>query len=631
MRRKLEDWERAEALSTPYSLTQINHFSPKTRIIIEFQSPREAEITTTIYEQSQLLSAELSDSALAVSVTPQGDINLTSEVKLAWHKGSLASKGVELDEYGRLSQNAVVCALPIFQGAMIHQFNPVYSRYHSGYGHKTKWKPAGLTAGGSQFWLPVERCPQGLGIGSRLLTRRLINVTNARSMIAAVIPGFPSSDTTLVWELLEGRVEHQLMLAACLNSLVFDCIVRARVAGGTGATALDIGRLKELPIPKALLSNIELVRCIADLNLCHWMFAPQWVQLYHKGFVFKPRFALMDCERLRFRCTIDAVLACLFCLDKRKFCEVLYDCDHPCKLVSNVSFARSLNPKGFWRVDKDKDPELRHTVLTLVAFHDLEEKIRECGGNRDKGIEAFLNQNNGEGWMLPETLRLVDYGLGHDERAKEHQPVASRLGPRFYDWQLTQNPEESWRECHLHARNLLGQNGYLNLLAEVLRDTVPGGWQDSLKYACDLNEKGKLLKVFTKAIGYLLPDVWRVRIDEARTILAERGITLDSADTVQMIVEALKRIPEEIRTKGIAAARWLLGDIDFNVALKSLLASELQGSDHSWHVIAREQLGGTGYRQLMDDLEAQNPEKVAESAVPYKASKGKTSQMKLFD
>ncbi len=53
--------------------------------------------------------------------------------------------------------------------------------------------------------------------------------------------------------------------------------------------------------------------------------------------------------------------------------------------------------------------------------------------------------------MLPETLRLADYGLGHDERAKEPQPVASVLGPRFYDWQLAQDVEESWEECRLHA------------------------------------------------------------------------------------------------------------------------------------------------------------------------------------
>jgi hypothetical protein len=113
-----------------------------------------------------------------------------------------------------------------------------------------------------------------------------------------------------------------------------------------------------------------------------------------------------------------------------------------------------LPPNGFWRVDKEKDPEMRHTVLTLVAFSDLEDKIRAAGGDLEKGIDAFLNQNDGEGWMLPETLRLADYGLGYDDRAKEPQPVASRLGPRFYDWQLAQTAEESWRECDIHAKNL---------------------------------------------------------------------------------------------------------------------------------------------------------------------------------
>lgn len=134
--------------------------------------------------------------------------------------------------------------------------------------------------------------------------------------------------------------------------------------------------------------------------------------------------------------------------------HLLQECDHA--VASDKSGMRAT---GFWRTDKDKDPELRHTVLTLVAFHDLRQKIAACDGDRDRGIESFLTQNDGEGWLLPETLRLADYGLGHDDRAQEHQPVASRLGPRFYDWQLAQSPEDSWRECRLHARNLLGGGG----------------------------------------------------------------------------------------------------------------------------------------------------------------------------
>lgn len=70
------------------------------------------------------------------------------------------------------------------------------------------------------------------------------------------------------------------------------------------------------------------------------------------------------------------------------------------------------------RVDRERPPELPYTVLSLVAFHELEKH----------GLDAFLALNDGEGWMLPETLRLADYGLGHDERARVHQPVAPALG-----------------------------------------------------------------------------------------------------------------------------------------------------------------------------------------------------------
>jgi hypothetical protein len=112
------------------------------------------------------------------------------------------------------------------------------------------------------------------------------------------------------------------------------------------------------------------------------------------------------------------------------------------------------DPRGFWRVEQDQHPELRHTVLNLVAFADLQSDIAAAGGDVTTGIEAFLSRNDGEGWMLPETLRLADYDLGFDERAKVAQPVASALGPRFFDWQLAADPADSWRECELHAENL---------------------------------------------------------------------------------------------------------------------------------------------------------------------------------
>jgi hypothetical protein len=85
---------------------------------------------------------------------------------------------------------------------------------------------------------------------------------------------------------------------------------------------------------------------------------------------------------------------------------------------------------------------------------------------RELGIEAFCTQNDGDGWMLPETLCLADLSLGHDDRAQHTQPVRGRLGPRFFPWQLNQSVEESWTEWEHHARNILGEDGFARLQAE---------------------------------------------------------------------------------------------------------------------------------------------------------------------
>ena len=183
--------------------------------------------------------------------------------------------------------------------------------------------------------------------------------------------------------------------------------------------------------------------------------------------------ALQEGERNRLRAVMDAIAAVLYGCGASEFAHILQDVDLSVARLRERS--RALDVRGFWRVDRDKEPELRQTVLALVAFHDLQQRIDAAGGDRERGIEAFLSQNDGEGWMLPETLRLADYGLGHDQRAKHPQPVASRLGPRFYDWQLVQGADESWRECHLHARNLLGEHDYALRIVDLVEQRLTDG------------------------------------------------------------------------------------------------------------------------------------------------------------
>ncbi len=56
------------------------------------------------------------------------------------------------------------------------------------------------------------------------------------------------------------------------------------------------------------------------------------------------------------------------------------------------------------------------------------------------------------------------------------------MGPRFLDWQLFQSVEESWAECEMHARNILGPEGFARLMAE------PRGEKDDKNQSRDPKE-----------------------------------------------------------------------------------------------------------------------------------------------
>ena len=357
-------------------------------------------------------------------------------------------------------------ALPLMQGAMLHQFDFCQKGWVSGTGLQARWELVGWQPKvvDPQFLMSTNDAGPAVSTQAKVVFRRIAGNTDTRTMIASVVARMPCGDTASVLELQSSS--DLGLVAMALNSFAVDAIVRLRIA----RTHVDYHYAREvpLPVPKKLRS-IRSCGCLGlGLSFATQIASPEWVASSPKQIptAWRTRWFSSDHARVRARVTGDAVLACMLGLNSPELRTILRSCDHP---------RPTGDPKGFWRVDKNKDPELRHTVLTLIALHDLESKVHAAGGNREKGIEAFLAQNHGEGWMLPETLRLADYGLGHDERARHPQPVASRLGPRFYDWQLVQSADESWRECHLHARNLLGTHGYGLLLGELIERRAADG------------------------------------------------------------------------------------------------------------------------------------------------------------
>ncbi len=516
MRGEIEDWELGEVFATPYARAQVSRFSPRSKAILEIQSRRDIEILDRIYANSLLLDDDGPD---AWAIEHRLEYMMNTDAHLFPPRPKWEADGYRPDEYSRwvkgdwrpiaelwarlgvkplpagerrcaqppydtvpvpradipggvllsrdtdawLQEDRVDdLALPLYQGTMVQAFMPSARGWLSGTGLSAAWdynSPARLV------WNPqylvgqgtaAERVPQlhSCKVGYREVARS----TDPRSFIGAVLPQFPCGHKVPTLT-MAGAVEVTLAAAGMMNSFAFDWLVRMRL----GAAALAWYVLRESSLPHRKVAR-RMAGMVERLNLISPVFAPLALRLQSA----LPVLALTPSERLRVRVISDVVAATAFALTLEDMQTILADCSLPCsRLCGPAVMRKALDPRGFWRVDRDQEPELRLTVLTLVAFHDLEEKIRGCGGDREKGIEAFLGQNDGEGWMLPETLRLADYGLGHDERARHPQPVASRLGPRFYDWQLAQSPEESRRECHLHARNLLGEAGYRQLLADV--------------------------------------------------------------------------------------------------------------------------------------------------------------------
>jgi len=290
------------------------------------------------------------------------------------------------------------------------------------------------------------------------------SATNERTMIAGPATPFPYGNSAPVF--CTGR--HAWQLTVTLDSFAFDAVARARCSG----LHLNWFVVEEAALPKL---NPECGAITDTLSKrlvgCSQLFAPYWQDNSQS---WRSQWATSRHERLRLRCQLEAVISVAYGLTTEDVEFILSFCDHLSSTVRDNSTTSKWPSKGFWRVDKGSHPEHRLTILSLIAFHDLQAKIAAFGGDVERGIEAFCNQNDGEGWMLPETLQLADYGLGHDDRAREHQPVRECFGPRFYEWQLAQSPEESWRECHLHARNLLGPDGHQALLEELEGNPVDG-------------------------------------------------------------------------------------------------------------------------------------------------------------
>lgn len=455
MRHDLDDWAEARG-ALEYPAERIHSFSPKSLSVLEIRSQRDLEVLTKIYANSVLLG---DDGPEGWGIKYATEFHMTNDSKLFIPREKAEEAGYKPDAYGRWIGEDGDVLLPLYEGRMIGQFDFSKKGWVSGKGRSAVWRdipwekkviePQFLMRQ-SDAWALDSKTHRG----PKIAYMRIGSATNTRTVTATYLSDVPAGDSVFYFIPSFEPVDVSLAIVGMFGSFAFDFLARARV-GGLNLSEFIMVETALIGRTRFPATATELVRRLACASP---MFAPEWLPRAKEAPL--GLWALTSHERLRLRCILDAIVAALYGLSRDDLRWILRDCDHPRERLQSREFARTLDPKGFWRVDKDEDPELRHTVLTIVAFDTLDALIAEHGGDRDAGIAAFSALNDGEGWMIPETLRLKDHDLGHDARAEVAQPVASRLGPRFLDWQLAQTPEESWAECENHARAILGDAAF---------------------------------------------------------------------------------------------------------------------------------------------------------------------------
>jgi hypothetical protein len=468
-------------------LEQIKRFSPTTSAVLEARTRTDLTILERLYSNGVLLG-DKSPQGWNIHYQ-QGEFNMTSKAKLFPPRWKWEEKGFRADEYGHwllgdwqpysgpksilerplgliLSADGAAAvgvhqledvALPLYQGGMINQFDFCASGYRRIEGKRGfKWVPIESEIKGVEPQYLMGKTDyfraEGCVRSGKLVFRAIAPSTNARTLIGAFVPDRPTGNSLAV---ITSRLG--MPFTACVNSFVLDWALRQRI----GRSNLNWFVLEDLPLPVTAIAQ-RISGPAASLALPSVCFASDWLRLpQSRQRAWRHCWAISACERLRQRAALEAIIAFAYGLDTTSVGTILADCDHPVETLQSNQFTRSLNPKGFWRFQKDRPPELRIAVLAQIAFTQLTEQ----------GIDKFCEMNDGEGWMLPETVRLADYGLGHDDRAKEYQPVSAALGPRFHPWQLEQSVEESWEECERHAE----------VLAEILPSPAEEKTTNSVK------------------------------------------------------------------------------------------------------------------------------------------------------
>ena len=333
--------------------------SPKSLSLVELRTQRDLDIFRTIYHHSIRIGDEHAD----WEITYGTEFHMTGDSKQFPPRVQWEAKGYTPDVFGRWIGPGQEVAIPLFEGSMIHQHDPIYQGWLSGLGTGSLWtffgsdqkmfSPRFLIA---EQTLTQKRFDPGFKIAFRDVARN----THTRTFLATCLPAMPCGHTISTLR-FGGDTQSTLAAAASLNSFCFDYILRIRNSGLHQSWFM----ISDCPLPKTLPASANcnaLTPRVTRLTFLHRRFAPEWLLMRHfhpalANREWKQWWAVTEADRLRLRVEIDALVADHYGLTPDDFDWIVRD--------------DSTDPKGFYRVDRNLPFRERLTGVAAVAFRAL--------------------------------------------------------------------------------------------------------------------------------------------------------------------------------------------------------------------------------------------------------------------
>lgn len=362
-------------------------------------SPEHLAFMETPYPSDLSLMERLAESSLPLGSFPisfRRELDMTNDSKLFVERTSAQREGFALDMFGHwlkgdwkpvgkfdqrhageiaLSADGKTAIsvddiervlLPVYEGRMVGQYDWAKKAWLQGKGRRAEWSelPFGEKKMLPQYLLDVDTYVEMQpDRGAKVAYLAVGASTNSRSCIAAMIGDWPCGNSVPVLTPAEDasvvRLEFLASLLGCLNSFVFDYLLRLRLS----ANNLNWFILKECLVPDLiqLSANEQLRTAVAELSM-HPALRAEGIVAGNADFV----------RRMKLRAFIEATIAAAYCVEEADCEAILRGCEF--EGDAKPGLRPSSVDKGFHRLDLHLEPKFRAPSLFLNAFKLLQKK-----------------------------------------------------------------------------------------------------------------------------------------------------------------------------------------------------------------------------------------------------------------